>query len=104
MRGSSGNVVDLHLRCVSDTYNFDLTGQFQADAGNQIYGQWTERSRNIGGNAVGRARGDVLQVHVESAGFSANVGMVTRGKRQAVTINSQGGGQIVNASISLRRN
>ncbi len=103
-RGSAGYDVDLHLRCTSDTYNFDLVGQFEADERNMIVGRWSEQSRNIGGSAVGRARGDDLQVHVESGGFSANVAMVTRGHRQSVTINSQGGGQAVSASINLRRN
>ena len=36
--------------------------------------------------------------------FSADLVMVTRSRRQAVTIDSQGGGQIVKASISLSRN
>ena len=104
VRGSTGHEVDLHLRCTSDTYNFDLVGQFQADEQNMIAGRWSEQSRNIGGSAIGRARGDNLQIHVESSGFAANVAMVTRGRRQSVTINSQGGGQIVTASITLRRN
>ena len=30
-RGSTGHEVDLQLRCASDSYNFDLVGQFQAD-------------------------------------------------------------------------
>lgn len=101
VRGGYG--VDLHLRCASGTYGFDLAGQFQADASNAISGRWSEMSRNIGGTAIGRARGDHLQLHVESSAFSANVGIVTRGRNQSVTINSFGGGQNVKASITLRR-
>ncbi|HVZ51270.1 MAG TPA: hypothetical protein VG986_04840 [Pseudolabrys sp.] len=103
-RGSTGHEVDLNLRCTSDTYNFDLVGQFQADGSNTVTGRWSERSRNIGGSAIGRARGDSLQVHAESSGFAANLAMVTRGRRQSVTLNSQGGGQTTSASIVLRRN
>jgi hypothetical protein len=103
-RGSSQRDVDLHLRCASDSYNFDLSGGFSADARNQITGRWTEHSRNIGGSAVGNALGDRLQVHVESSAFSAELIMITRGRRQSVSINSQGGGQIVKASITLHRN
>ena len=66
-RGSSGAEIDLDLRCASDSYNFDLTGQFSADDGNRITGQWTERTRNIGGSVIGTVRGDRLQVHVESS-------------------------------------
>ena len=103
-RGSSQHEVDLQLRCASDSYNFDLAGQFTADDRNEITGQWTERSRNTGGTAIGRANGDRLDVYVESGGFAADLVMVTRNRRQSVTIDSQGGGQTVKASISLSRN
>ncbi len=93
-RGASGHEVDVNLRCASDSYNFDLTGQFAADGSNHISGQWTERTRNIGGNAIGTARGD------RSAGARRKLGalppissLVTRGRRQSVTIDSPGGGQ-----------
>jgi hypothetical protein len=102
-RGSSQHEIDLQLRCASDSYNFDLTGQFTADEQNQISGRWTERTRNIGGTAVGNARGDRQQIHIESSGFAADLVMVTRNRRQSVTIDSQGGGQIVKASITLSR-
>jgi hypothetical protein len=102
-RGSSGHDVDVELRCASDSYNFDLNGQFSADAGDHISGQWTERTRNIGGSAIGTARGDQIMVHVESGGFAANLSLVTRGRRQNVTIDSPGGGQPVKAAITLSR-
>lgn len=102
-RGSTEHEVELELRCTSDSYNFDLTGQFAADEGNRISGRWTERSRSIGGTAIGVARGDRLQIHVESSGFSANMTLLTRNQRQSVTIDSHGGGQVVKASITLRR-
>jgi hypothetical protein len=103
-RGSSQHEVDLQLRCASDSYNFDLAGQFTADDRNEITGQWTERSRNTGGTANGRANGERLDVHVESGGFAADLVLVTRNRRQSITIDSQGGGQVVKASISLSRN
>ncbi len=101
--GSSQHQVNLQLSCKSDSYSFDLTGQFQADASNRISGNWTERTRGIGGTVIGNARGTRIQIHVESAGFSATMHMVTRSRRQSVSIDSHGGGQVVNASISLRR-
>jgi len=102
-RGSSEHEVDLHLRCASDSYNFDLSGEFTADEHDQITGQWTERSRNIGGTAVGNAQGERLQFHIESSAFSADLVMLTHNRRQSVTIDSQGGGTIVKASITLSR-
>lgn len=102
-RGSSEREIDLQLKCASDSYNFDLVGQFTADENNQISGRWTERSRNVGGTAVGNARGERLQLHIESSGFAATLVMQTRNRRQNVSIDSQGAGQIVKASITLSR-
>ena len=102
-RGSSQREVDLQLRCASDSYNFDLTGEFSADADNQVTGRWTERQRSTGGTAIGNANGDRLQLHIESAGFAAEVIMVTRNRQQSVTIDSHGGGEVVKASITLSR-
>jgi len=102
-RGSTGHQVDLRLSCDSDSYKFDLAGNFSADESNQITGQWTETSRGTGGTVVGYARGDRLQIHIESAGFAATMYMTTRNRHQTVTIDSHGGGQVVKASISLHR-
>jgi hypothetical protein len=101
--GTSQHEINLHLRCASDSYNFDLSGDFTADPQDHVSGQWTERSRNIGGVAIGNARGDRLQLHVESSAFSAEVVMVTRGRRQNVTLESRGVGQVIKASIALSR-
>lgn len=100
-RGASA--LQVRLRCASDSYNFDLTGQLTADSNNSITGQWNENSRGIGGTLAGTARGSNMQLHVESSGFSADLTMIMHGKRQDVTISSHGGGEIVNASIAMGR-
>jgi hypothetical protein len=102
-RGSSEHEIELQLRCASDSYNFDLTGEFTADEQNQITGRWTERTRNVGGTAIGNAQGERLQIHTETSTFSADLVLVTRGKKQSVSIDSQGGGQIIKAAIALNR-
>jgi hypothetical protein len=100
---SGEHELEAHLRCASDSYNFDLTGHFIAGDHNQVTGQWTENSRNIGGTALGNIRGDRLIVRVEAPGLSADLTMVMHGKRQSVTISSFGAGQIVKATVSLGR-
>lgn len=102
-RGSTGHQVDLRLSCDSDSYKFDLSGDFNADEGDHISGRWTEHTRNIGGTAIGFANGNRIQIHIESSAFAATLYMVTRNRRQTVTIDSHGGGQIVKGSISLHR-
>ena len=52
---------------------------------------------------VGNAHGERMQIHVESSAFSATMVMVTRGRSQSVSIDAQGGGQFVKASITLHR-
>jgi hypothetical protein len=101
--GSAPNEISLQLRCASDSYNFDLVGEFAVDGQNQVNGRWTERSRSVGGTAVGNKSGDRLQLLVESAGFSAELVMITRNKHQSVIIDSHGAGQVVKASISLNK-
>jgi hypothetical protein len=95
--------VQLQLKCESDSYKFDLSGDFQADANNKISGRWTEHSRTIGGIAIGVAHGNRLQFHFESSALSGDLLMLTRSRSQSVTIDSFGGGQIIKASITLQR-
>ena len=102
-RQSGGQDVNLKLVCKSDSYSFDLTGDFEADASNRITGQWTEHTRNVGGSITGRANGDSLLVHAESPALNANLSMLTRSRSQSVNLKAAGGGQEVSASITLRR-
>ena len=103
LQNSSGSDVVLHLSCASDSYKFDLAGDFQADAGNHISGNWSERSRGVAGTASGIARGDRFQLHVDSAPISGSIIMVTRGRSQSVTIDTIGTEDKISASITLHR-
>ena len=100
---SSGHAIKLELTCKSDSYGFDLVGDFQANGSGTISGRWTERTRSIGGTVIGQGRGRYIQILVESSAFAAKLIMVTSGRRQSVEIDSHGGGQVVKASISLHR-
>ncbi len=102
-RGSSGHEIDLTLKCDSDSYKFDLGGPFRADEANHVSGQWTEHTRNVGGIVIGNVRGDHFQLHVESNAFTADMTINTRGRAQSVSIDAQGGGQIVKASLTLHQ-
>jgi hypothetical protein len=101
-RPQGANEVSAHLRCASDSYNFDLSGQISTD-GNSLHGQWTENSRGVGGTVEGTIHGDRMQVHIDSAGFAADMGITTRGKQQSVSMDSHGAGQVVRGSISMSR-
>jgi hypothetical protein len=100
-RGNHAN--DLELSCSSDSYKFDLTGEFEADEPGRFSSRWTEHSRDVGGTAIGTMRDDTLQVHVEKSVFAANLQLVTRGRRQFISLYSHGAGQTVTAAITLQR-
>jgi hypothetical protein len=97
------NDLEVRLRCASDSYKFDLSGQLVAASNSQISGQWNENSRGIGGAVTGTANGNRMLMHTETGGFSADLTMIMHGRRQDVTISSHGGGQIVNATVSMSR-
>lgn len=99
----SATDLDLKLGCASDSYKFDFTGNAKVDAQGDITGQWSEASRNVGGGIVGTARGERIQVLIESSGFSAELMMTTRAGRQSITIQLRGGGETSSASMILRR-
>lgn len=96
---SGGQELQQSLRCASDSYKFDLTSNVVSQ-GSSISGTWSEASRNIFGNLQGRAGGGQIDVFVETAGFAANLTLVTRGNRQSVSISSKGEIQGVNISMS----
>ncbi len=102
-RGSTGSDIVLALVCASDSYKFDLSGEFQSDENNRIHGIWSEQSRGVNGTASGSTRGDRFQIHVESAPFSGNVTIVTRGSSQSVNIDTIGTEDRISAIITLHR-
>jgi hypothetical protein len=102
-RGNNDTQVDLQLTCDSDSYKFDLVGQFAVDDDNRLSGRWSENSRNVGGTAIGNAKGDRMQIHIESSAFSATLVLITKGKQQKISFDAHGGGQVVDSSITLRR-
>jgi hypothetical protein len=95
--------LQLNIRCASDSYNFDLFSSVVL-AGHTVSGSWSESTRSVAGTISGTADGDHVQVHAESAGFNANLSLVTRGDRQSVSINTPDPkAGIKGATISLRR-
>jgi hypothetical protein len=97
----TGDELRLHLRCASDSYNFDLTSEVQYRRG-EISGSWTEASRNASGTLEGRAAGDRVVASARGQNFSADLSLTTRGRRQRVTIRPQGT-FVTSVSLTLER-
>jgi hypothetical protein len=98
---SSGNDLQLALRCASDSYNFDLHGRANNSNGN-ITGTWDEATQHAAGQITGRATGNNIQARAEGQTFSALLGMATHGGRQTISIQSPGS-QFSDVTINLNR-
>jgi hypothetical protein len=97
----AGDQLRLNLRCASASYNFDLAGDVEYRGG-AISGSWSESSRNASGTISGRASGDHVEAAARGDSFSAHLSLTTRGGRQTVSIQPQGG-NITSVSLALSR-
>jgi len=98
--GDGGAGLNLNLVCASDSYKFDLRSNVVSDRG-AMSGTWSEASRGVGGNIEGRGGNGNFQVVANAPGFTANIGVTTRGAHQSVLITSAG--SFRSAAISLSR-
>ena len=97
----SGSEVRLNLRCASQSYNFDLSGD-ASYRGGAISGSWSEATRNASGTISGQASGDRIEAAARGDNFSANLSLTTQGNRQTVSIRPQGA-NVTAVSLSLSR-
>ena len=97
----AGDQLRLNLRCASASYNFDLASDVEYRGG-AISGSWSESSRNASGTISGRASGDHVEAAARGDSFSAHLSLTTRGGRQTVSIQPQGG-NITSVSLALNR-
>ncbi len=96
-----GDVMNLRLRCRSDTTGFDLINSLRNEGG-RLSGEWAETTRNVRGPIVGRLGHGSMQGSAQGPGFSAGISIAVRGNRQSVSIRSQGG-DIAAVNIALVR-
>ena len=86
---ATGMGLKQNLHCASDSYKFDLSSDVTSQ-GDRIFGNWSEKSRNIFGNLQGTAGAGQIDVFVEASGFAANLNLRTNGTKQVVQIDSKG--------------
>jgi hypothetical protein len=97
----SGNSLKLGLKCASDSYRFELTGDIAYDGGN-ISGSWGETTRGVYGSLSGRMSRGSIQATAHSAGVNASLSITSSGGRQNVSIRSPGS-EVSEVSISMGR-
>ena len=96
-----GSALNMHLRCASDSYKFELQSDIRSD-GNNISGSWNELTRHVYGSISGRIAGNRIDASAVAAGFTASISLATRGNNQQVLIRAPGS-EISEVSISLAR-
>ena len=95
--------LQLNIHCASESYKFDLRGS-ATYAGSAITGSWSESTRNAAGTMSGKVDGAGFQVVAKGPTFTANLGLMTRGDKQSVTIKSQDAqAEVQGATINLQR-
>ncbi len=97
----AGTGATLNLRCASDSYNFDLTGNVRSDGGT-VSGTWTEATRGIGGTVSGNAARNGISLQVIGPTFAAGLSLSVNGNKQAISISAPAS-EIRSATISLTK-
>jgi len=86
--GPDGMTLKQDLKCASDSYKFELTTDLRASGGN-VYGDWTETTRNINGKLEGTGGNGQFNARVEANGYVAELNMNVTGSKQTIVINSK---------------
>jgi len=99
---AGGDALNQTLRCASDSYKLEITSNVMSSGGS-LSGSWNEATRNATGNISGRVNGSSIVGTIAGVGFSASLSLTTHGKTQSVTIRPEGGTDIRDVSITLRK-
>ena len=97
----AGAALEQHLRCASDSYNFDIGSTVEAQ-GSELSGNWNEATRNVAGQIEGRVLGNRIEAHVEAAQFQADLALSVAGNAMHVTLVPQSN-DVRQIEVTLRR-
>ncbi len=73
------------LRCASDSYNFQITAQFNS-ANGRLSGNWAEKFLNVSGSVSGNVANGKISGELKGPSFVAQLSVTTRGTQQQVSI------------------
>ena len=96
------STLNIDVNCASDSYRVNIVSNVVAQ-GDRFTGSWQETTRQLSGDVSGRIpEPNTFQASLETVGGGLQLGARTNGKRQAITITSQGS-EIHGATITLKR-
>src|ERR1700722_17103941 len=81
----AGSLLELHLRCASAGYNFEVQSTVATHQG-AVSGNWNETSRNIRGKLLGVWEKDRGRAHVEGGAFEGDVTLTVTGSSFLFTL------------------
>jgi hypothetical protein len=96
-----GAALNQSIVCASASYRIDITSYVQASGG-AVEGYWRESTRNVNGQLVGSIEDGHFDGNVSGSGFTAQVSLTARGRRQVISIRPQGG-DISDVRVQLER-
>ena len=99
--GAANNSLALNIRCASDNYKIELTGNVVERRG-QVSGQWKEVNYNAVGTIAGRVSGGRVTAVATSDKLTADLTVTTTGNRQSVTITPKAS-YLIGVQIALSR-
>jgi hypothetical protein len=98
---SSGQSLQLKLRCESDGWSFDLSGSVVQN-GISISGTWFESVNRVGGRITGQYNGGLMEARAEGDSVAALLTVKTTGEHQSFLMEAPGG-RVEQVSIDLHR-
>lgn len=99
--GGGGNSLSQNLTCASDSYKFNVVANVQASGG-ALSGTWSETTRGASGAISGSISPTQISAQVSGAGFSASIGIASRGNKQSVLIRPTGT-EITSVSVTMSK-
>lgn len=98
---SAGRLLEQHLRCASDSYNFNIGSVVDYHRG-LLTGNWAETTHNIAGRISGTISRNHIHAHVQGAQFVASLSMSITGNSLRVILTPQAG-DVREIEVALRR-
>lgn len=94
------DTLGLAIRCASASNKIELRASLN-QTGNQVEGNWEERTFNAAGTVTGRVTSGRINLSISGGSFSGSMNVAITGERHSVSIETNGIGlRAVNISLS----
>ena len=99
---SDRNALNINVNCASDSYHVNIVSAVVVQ-GDTFSGSWQETARQLSGDVTGRIpEPNTYQASLETVGGGLQISARSDGRRQSITITSQGS-EIQGANIALKK-